>query len=77
LSYYYFHTRKDEPLSDDCLFEMQSMAEAQSEAVAYLVEAARDKIVRDPDCKELVCFLKNGEGKPLARVSLVVRIEPL
>lgn len=77
MEFFYFHSDKDEPLSKDMLFEMPDIAGAEWAAVEYLVAAARDKIGAARDCLELVCFLKNIEGKPLTRVSLVVQIEPL
>ncbi len=77
MGYFYFHTQKDEALSRDSLFEMPSIAEAESQAVDFLVASARDKIGRHSDCRELICILKNLDGKALTRVSLVLQIEPL
>ena len=42
-------------------------------AVDFLVASARDKIGRHSDCRELICILKNLEGKALTRVSLVLQ----
>ena len=77
MGHFYFHAVKDEPLSRDGLFEMPSIAAAESEALAFLIGLARDKIGSPEACRELVCFLRNMEGKALSRVSLVLQIEPL
>ena len=74
--YFYFHTQKDEALSRESLFEMQSIAEAELQAVDFLVASARDNIGRHNDCRELICILKNMDGKALTRVSLVLQNEP-
>ncbi len=59
------------------LFEMSDIAGAEQAAVEYLVAAARDEIGGTRYGREFVCFLRNLEGKPLTRISLVVQIEPL
>jgi hypothetical protein len=72
---YYFCSRGDEPLLHAARLEMHSLAKAKSEAMAYLVDAARDEMKTVQNRQEMTCIIRSEQGAALARISLILEVD--